>query len=201
MENKENCINIQVDHAFELIAAKVKLDKKRKQDNERQQKAREKAKQKGKKSKIVLRTNPRQIFYNIIISNKLEEIKDYNIADRMLQCKKMFRTIIPYGSNVGEGPYIIQFQYNNCWLDWLEVKKSSSDPEGYGLFALQDIEPMKRVTLYLGEQYDNEDSKNSATFNDTYVFQTHVKHDMTKNKWVRNKKRSVYVAPKLKSNR
>ena len=42
---------------------------------------------------------------------------------------------MPYKSKNSAGPFIIQHVHNDCWIDWLEVRKPSSDPSGYGLFA------------------------------------------------------------------
>lgn len=70
---------------------------------------------------------------------------------------------------------------------------------GYGLFALQDIKAEHRISLYLGEQYEDVVSKSKGTIDDTYVFQTFVKHDLKQGKWIHNRKKSVYVAPKTKN--
>ena len=68
--------------------------------------------------------------YDSIVSTKLMEIMNYNTADRVELINNCFRTAMPYNVKVGKGPYIIQFCYNNCWFDWLEVRKPSLDPEG-----------------------------------------------------------------------
>lgn len=36
----------------------------------------------------------------------------------------------------------------------MEAQKPSVDPKGFSLFALQDIQPNRLITLYLGEQYN-----------------------------------------------
>ena len=158
MQNKENIIPINADHAHELIRDQVTLANKRKKDAERQRNYRAKKKRISTKKMPSLRSNPRQIHYDTIVSNELEKIMDYNMADRVESVKKCFRTVMPYNSKVGKGPYIIQFFYNNCWFDWLEVRKPSLDPNGYGLFAMQDIQAQKRISLYLGIQYDDVNS-------------------------------------------
>ena len=79
-----------------------------------------------------------------------------------------------YNCKVGEGPCIIQFQHNNCWIDWLEVKKPSADTNGFGLFPMQDIEPNKIITLYLGKQYHSVEETDKSKVGDTYTLLSHV---------------------------
>ena len=177
MKIKENTIPFSANHAFELIEAQATLVKKRNRDAERQRQCRARKKNLSTKPMPSLRSNPRQIRYDTIVSNELEKIMDYNMADRVENVKKCFRTVMPYNSKVGKGPYIIQFFYNNCWFDWLEVRKPSLDPNGYGLFAMQDIQAQKRISLYLGIHYDDVNSMKKGTKDKTYVFQTFVKHD------------------------
>ena len=66
----------------------------------------------------------------------------------------MFRTVMMYPCKE-EGPFIIQCFHEGNSIDWLEIKRGGVDPEGYGVFALQDIEKDKNIMLYLGEQYNN----------------------------------------------
>ena len=137
MKIKENIVPFSANHAFELIEAQAKLIKKRERDAERQRQCRARRKNLKTKPMPSLRSNPRQINYDAIVSNELKKIMDYNTADRVESVKNCFRTVMPYNSKVGKGPYIIQFCYNNCWFDWLEGRKPSLDLEGYGLFELQ----------------------------------------------------------------
>ena len=53
-----------------------------------------------------------------------------------------------------EGPFIMQFFHEGNSIDWLEIKRGGVDPEGYGVFALQDIVNNMIITLYLGEVYN-----------------------------------------------
>ena len=157
MQNNKKILSLNADTAFELLEAQAILVKKRNRAKEIQRQYRARKKICSTKNMPSLRSNPRQIHYDTLVSNKLEEIMDYNTADRVESVKNCFRTVMPYNSKVGKGPYIIQFFYNNCWFDWLEVRKPSLDPKGYGLFALQDIKAQHRISLYLGEQYEDVD--------------------------------------------
>ena len=139
MTDQKNKIPLDVDHVHKLISSQATLVKKKLLDVACQKQYREK-----KKEKIisrVLRPIPKQTHYDDIVSSELNNIGIFNIAARMLRVKEKFRTLMAYNCKVGEGPYIIQFQHNNCWIDWLEVKKPSADQYGFGLFAIQDIEP------------------------------------------------------------
>ena len=199
MQNNKKILSLNADTAFELLEAQAILVKKRNRAAEIQRQYRARKKQLSTKPMPSLRSNPRQIHYDTLVSNELEKIMDYNMADRVESVKKCFRTVMPYDSKVGKGPYIIQFFYNNCWFDWLEVRKPSLDPDGYGLFAMQDIQAQKRISLYLGIQYDDEDSMEKGTIDDTYVFQTFIKHDPRAGIWRRTRKNPIYVAPKTKT--
>ena len=90
MDNKENTIPIHISHALELIDAKAALDNKKRQDAARQSKCRAKKKKLGTKKILSLRSNPRQIHYDGIVSNKLVEIMHYNAADRVERIKNCF---------------------------------------------------------------------------------------------------------------
>ena len=80
------------------------------------------------------------------------------------------------------------------------VKKPSADQYGFGLFAMQDIEPNKIITLYLGEQYHSVEEKDKSKVGDTYTLLSHVTFD-DRNSWNKNKKRKMFVAPHLKDNK
>ena len=95
----------------------------------------------------------------------------------MLAVKEKFRTVMAYNCKFGEGPYIIQFHHNNCWIDWLEVKKPSADQYNFGLFVMQDIEPNKIIMLYLGEQYNSVEEKDRSNVGDTYTLLSHVMYN------------------------
>ena len=82
----------------------------------------------------------------------------------------------------------------------MEVKKPSADPNGFGLFAMQDIEPNKIITLYLGEQYHSVEEKDKSKVGDTYTLLAHVTFD-DRNGWNKNRKRKMFVAPHLKDNK
>jgi hypothetical protein len=41
-----------------------------------------------------------------------------------------------------------------CGENWLEMKKSSIEGAGFGVFALHDFSPKEFITIYLGEKID-----------------------------------------------
>ena len=126
---------------------------------------------------MILRPIPKKTYVDDIIGNDLEKISNLNMKDRMVEINKKFRTITPYKSGNNAGPFIIQYVHNNCWIDWLEVEKPSSDPLGYGLFALQDIRPWKFVSLYLGNEYHSIEDHKHAQKDNVYTLMSNVAHN------------------------
>ena len=88
-------------------------------------------------------------------------------------------------------------EHNSKYIDWLRVAKPSVDKNGFGLFAMQDISEYKLVTLYLGDVFTTEHRKNKAIGNKTYTLLSHVTYSEYRG-WSQNKKKSMYVVPKLK---
>ena len=89
-------------------------------------------------------------------------------------------------------------EHNNTYIDWLRVSKPSVDKNGFGLFiAMQNISPYKLVTLYLGDIFTTEHEKNKAVGNETYTLLSHVTYSEYRG-WSQNKKKAMYVVPKLK---
>ena len=93
--------------------------------------------------------------------------------------------------------YIIQMEHNGFHIDWLKVAKLSVDKKGFGVFAMMDISEMKLVSLYLGDVFTTECEKNKAIGNEHYTLLSNVVYNDTKG-WKRNKKKSMYVVPKMK---
>ena len=87
--------------------------------------------------------------------------------------------------------------HNTQWIDWLKVKKPSVDAKGFGLFAMQDISQYKVITLYLGDLFTTEDEKNNAIGSAKYTLMSHATYNKY-NGWNENKKKVMYVVPKLK---
>ena len=71
------------------------------------------------------------------------------------------------------------------------------DKNGFGLFAMQDISQYKLVALYLGDVFTTEREKNKAVGNKTYTLLSHVTYSEYRG-WSQNKKKAMYVVPKLK---
>lgn len=71
--------------------------------------------------------------------SKLDGLVPLNTQDRIEKVQAMFRTVVMYPCKE-EGPFIIQCFHEGNSIDWLEIKRGGVDPEGYGVFALQDIE-------------------------------------------------------------
>ena len=79
-----------------------------------------------------------------------------------------------------------------------ESEKPSVDAKGFGLFAMQDIAEHRLITLYLGDIFTTDKGKNNAIGNVNYTLMSNVTHN-DYNGWRKNKKKVMYVVPKLKS--
>lgn len=125
MEEKENTMNINVTTFQQLIDNQAKLLRHNQVVHSCAKRHRAKKRQAAKTAKKVrvLRTNPKLNHYDIVVSNELKDISKLNIGEKMFEFKKKFRTINLYEGKEGQGPYIIQMKHNNCWIDWLDVKK------------------------------------------------------------------------------
>ena len=84
-----------------------------------------------------------------VISSKLDRLVPLNTHNRIEKVKTMCRKIVMNPSKE-EGPFIIQCFHEGNYIDWLEIKKGGVDPEGYVVFALQDIDKNIIITMYLG---------------------------------------------------
>ena len=200
MENKENAkINIHVHHFMEFLEMKAKVEEQRKRwnRNTRNCRARKKKAKEAEKNAVVLRSNPRQNHQDHLVSNVLEEISKLSIEKRKVAVQSKFRTMSMYDIHKKDTSYLIQMEHNGNYIDWLKVAKPSVDKKGFGLFAMMDISEYKLVTLYLGDVFTTEHEKNKAIGNDHYTLLSHVVYNDTKG-WKRNKKKSMYVVPKMK---
>ena len=137
-----------------------------------------------------LRSIPRMTYVDDLIGNDIERISKMNMEDRIVEVGEKFRITKSYDCTNNAGPFIIQYKHNeHCWIDWLEVKKPSSDPYGYGLFALQDIRPWKFVSLYLGNEYHSIEDHKHAQKDNVYTLMSNVAHNGKK--WIKNKKEGI----------
>ena len=200
MENKENAkVNIHVHHFIEFIQMKAKLEQQRIQRNLNTQNCRKRKKEakEAEKNAVVLRTNPRQNHQDHLVSNVLEEISKLSIEKRKVAVQQKFRTMSMYDIKKKDTFYLIQMEHNGFHIDWLKVANPSVDKKGFGVFAMMDISEYKLVSLYLGDVFTTECEKNKAIGNDYYTLLSHVMHNDTRG-WKRNKKKSMYVVPKMK---
>ena len=200
MEDKENAkINIHFHTMNELVRDAVKYEDFRQKRNLHVQnfRARKKKAEEQAKNARVLRPIPRQTHDDNIVSHVLEEISTLSIAERKVAVQSKFRTIALYDINKSHTSYIIQMEHNNRSIDWLKVVKPSVDKKGFGLFAMQNISQYKLVTLYLGDLFTTEHEKNQAVGHEKYTLLSHVTHSDKKG-WSQNKKKAMYVVPKLK---
>ena len=69
----------------------------------------------AKKKQQILRSIPRKLHIDAVISEDLGKITHFTMEDRMAKVKEKFRTIMSYKCKVGQGPYIIQYYHNNCY--------------------------------------------------------------------------------------
>ena len=190
---------IHAHHFRELIQLQAKLEKERIQRNINTQNCRKRKKEaeEAQKNAVVLRTNPRQNHQDHLVSNVLEEISKLSIEERKVAVQQKFRTMSMYDIKKKDTFYIIQMEHNGFHIDWLKVAKPSVDKKGFGVFAMMDISEMKLVSLYLGDVFTTECEKNKAIGNEHYTLLSNVVYNDTKG-WKRNKKRSMYVVPKMK---
>ena len=200
MENKENLTTITSEELKRLKQIELQNENKRKAHKLAVQKWRGKKKQQKKEAlekESKLRSIPRMTYVDDLIGNDIERIGKMNMGDRIVEVGEKFRITKSYDCTNNAGPFIIQYKHNeHCWIDWLEVKKPSSDPYGYGLFALQDIRPWKFVSLYLGNQYNSIEDHDNARDDNIYTLLSHVAHNGKK--WIMNRKKTVYVVPEIK---
>ena len=200
MENKENAkITINLHHFMELLTLQAKVEEQRIQRNLHTQNCRKRKKEaeEAEKNAVVLRTNPRQNHQDHLVSNVLEEISKLSIEERKVAVQQKFRTMSMYDIKKKDTFYIIQMEHNGFHIDWLKVAKPSVDKKGFGVFAMMDISEMKLVSLYLGDVFTTECEKNKAIGNEHYTLLSNVVYNDTKG-WKRNKKKSMYVVPKMK---
>lgn len=200
MEEKENAMmNIHVHTVNDLVLKAGKYENIRTKRNLATQnwRARKKKTEETAKNARILRAVPRQIHQDILVSQVLEEISKLSIDERKSAVQSKFRTMTKYDINKTDTSYIIQMEHNGTYIDWLRVAKPSVDKNGFGLFAMQDISPYKLVTLYLGDVFTTEREKNKAAGNETYTLLSHVTYSDYRG-WSPNKKKSMYVVPKLK---
>ena len=61
---------------------------------------------------------------------------------------------------------------------------------------MHDIEEIRFITLYLGEQCNTKEEKKHANINKNYTLMSHVGYEDDKG-WKENKKKVMYVVPKL----
>ena len=132
-----------------------------------------------------------------VISSKLDKLIPMNTQNRMEEVEAMFQTITIYPSN-SEGPFIIQCLHEGAYINWLEVKKGGVDPEGYGVFALQDIEQNMIITLYLGDVYNGTSEYHKSSKGDEYTLCSDVSHNSN---WTKKKGSKTYVSPNLHNKR
>ena len=201
MENKENVkVNIHLHHFIELMQMQAKVEEQRKRSNlyTRNCRKRKKEAEEASKNAVVLRTNPRQNHQDHLVSSVLEDISKLGIEERKMAVQRKFRTMSMYDINNKEDTfYLIQMEHNGLYIDWLKIAKPSVDKKGFGVFAMMDISEHKLVSLYLGDVFTTESEKNKAIGNEHYTLLSHVVYDDTKG-WKRNKKKSMYVVPKMK---
>ena len=192
-------INIHVHHFNKLLQKEAKLEEQRKRRNLNTQncRARKKKAEEAEKNAMVLRTNPRQNHQDHLVSSVLEDISKLSIDERKVAVQSKFRTISLYDIHKKDTFYIIQMEHNGNYIDWLKVAKPSVDKKGFGLFAMTDISEYKLVTLYLGDVFTTEREKNKAIGSDIYTLLSHVTYNDTRG-WKLNKKKSMYVVPKMK---
>ena len=200
MEIEENAkMWIHAHHFRELIQLQAKLEKERIQRNINTQNCRKRKKEaeEAQKNAVVLRTNPRQNHQDHLVSNVLEEISKLSIEERKVAVQQKFRTMSMYDIKKKDTFYIIQMEHNGFHIDWLKVAKPSVDKKGFGVFAMTDISEYKLVSLYLGDVFTTECEKNKAIGSDIYTLLSHVIYNDTRG-WKLNKKKSMYVVPKMK---
>ena len=73
-------------------------------------------KKEGKEKEKILRSVPRQLHIDAVISEDLGKISHFTMKDRMAKVKEKFRTIMSYKSKVSQWPYIIQYLHHSVLL-------------------------------------------------------------------------------------
>ena len=133
---------------------------------ERKRKYREKVKNKQiedekklKQPSANTRTAPKITMIDHIIDDFLREnVIKSKIENRSEIMNERIRSVIPYSCKKKKGKFdnviIISFKYNDNWIDWLEVKREGSDPDGFGLFACQYIREGMMFSVYDGIKKD-----------------------------------------------
>ena len=200
-QNNKNMMIVDSLEYENMCAKAAKYDKNRKLNNGYVKNNREK-KQKlleEENNKPVLRHIPTVNHVDVVVGDELERISKLGINERIIEVDTKFRTIQKYKM---KDTYIIQMRHNKHWIDWLKVVKPSVDEKGYGLFAMQDISSYKLVTLYLGDFFtekEEEDWKKTKG-QEKYTLESNVTYD-DRYGWKTNKKRKMYVVPKMKRNK
>ena len=87
-----------------------------------------------------------------------ENVIKSEIENRSEIMNERIRSITPYSCNKKKKKsdivIIISFKCNENWIDWLEVKREGSDPDGFGLFALKNIREGMMFSVYDGIKKD-----------------------------------------------
>ena len=84
--------------------------------------------------------------------------------------------------------YPITLQFNtddNEWIDWLEVKRSGYKDAGNGLFACVDIPVNESITVYMGNEKDEENINRNYMFKTNWKYKQHTSGD---SKWHNTRK-------------
>ena len=141
-------------------------EKRLKHQTERKRIYREKVKKKQIEDKKKIkqpsantRTAPKITMIDHIIDDFLREnVIKSKIENRSEIMNERIRSVIPYSCKKKKGKFdnviIISFKYNDNWIDWLEVKREGSDPDGFGLFACQYIREGMMFSVYDGIKKD-----------------------------------------------
>lgn len=82
-----------------------------------------------------------------------------------------------YPNSNNAGPFIIQCCHEWKWIDLLEIKRGGVDPQGYGVLTLQNNESDMHITMYLGEQYNEEEDYHNSKLEDEYTLCCNVSYN------------------------
>ena len=177
----------------------LRLEKKRRLEKGRNatRKYRANAKKKKSNPKPTLRSVCRLSSVSYEVSSKLDKLIPLDTETRIEKVKDMFEPGSAFPPKA-QGPYILYYLHEGASIKWLEIKKGGVDPKGYGVFAMQDIDKDRIISLYLGKEYNQTKEYHKCSKGDEYTLCSDVTY---RKDWVEKKGSKTYVSPALRNKR
>ena len=177
----------------------LRLEKKRRLEKNRNATRKWRANLKKKKSnpKPTLRSVCRLSSVSYEVSSKLDKLIPLDTETRIEKVKDMFEPKSAFPPNK-QGPFILYYLHEGASIKWLEIKKGGVDPKGYGVFAMQDIDKDRIISLYLGKEYNQTKEYHKCSKGDEYTLCSDVTY---RKDWVEKKGSKTYVSPALRNKR